>query len=194
VSTSSADADAFSALFDQHHRAIWSFVRRRVINAADADDVSADVFTVAWRRWGVVPAQNERRLWLFGIARNVLRNHHRSSVRQQRLASRLAVVCERDLLVEPVERSNELWLALAQLSEADRDLLIMRAWDQLPVTDIAVLLDCSPNAVSLRLHKARGRLAAELQRHQPHGDERTEKDPARDGDEVREPAAKGDRR
>jgi RNA polymerase sigma-70 factor (ECF subfamily) len=38
----------------------------------------------------------------------------------------------------------------------------MRAWDELPVQEMAVLLGCTPNAVSLRLHKARRRLAAAL--------------------------------
>lgn len=36
-----------------------------------------------------------------------------------------------------VRESNGVWQALATLSEADRDLLIMRAWDELAVTDIA---------------------------------------------------------
>ncbi len=58
--------------------------------------------------------------------------------------------------------SPELWAALARLSADDRDLLLMRAWDGLAVSDIAVLLDCTPNAASIRLTRARDRLAAAM--------------------------------
>lgn len=190
MSTPAPSAEAFSALFDEHHRAIWAFLRRRVGNGIDADDLSAEVFTVVWRRWSRLPPPDERKLWLFGIARNLLRNHRRSLDRRKRLVSRLTVVTERELRVDPVERTDELWIALAALTEADRDLLIMRAWDQLAVTEIAKLLGCTPNAVSMRLHKARSRLKDQLhQKDQGH-----KKDLGHDGDEANEPLAKGERR
>jgi RNA polymerase sigma-70 factor (ECF subfamily) len=72
----------------------------------------------------------------------------------------------------PVEAGSDkgvLWRALARLSSEDRDLLIMRAWDELPVTEMAGLLGCTPNAVSLRLHKARRRLADALDRTESAG-------------------------
>ena len=94
--------------------------------------------------------------------------------------------------VEPIERDDALWHALAELSGDDRDLLLMRAWDQLSVTDIAVLLECTANAVSLRLHKARNRLKAELDKLRPP--EVVRKDPKPNGNEALEPTPKGDAR
>ncbi len=49
--------------------------------------------------------------------------------------------------------------ALDRLDPADRDLIVMQVWDGLAVLEIAALLGCTPNAASIRLHRARGRLA-----------------------------------
>lgn len=181
----------FSSLFDANHSDIWRYVRRRVLTSADADDVAADVFATAWRRAGDLPEPAEQRLWLFGVARNLLLNHRRSLLRQDRLVARLSVVTLRDPVVEIVERDDSLWRALAMLSSDDRDLLLMRAWDQLSVTDIALLLDCSPNAASLRLHKARARLRSALEQIEaPGGHAHPQKDSDPVGDEVSEPTRK----
>ena len=58
----------FEALYAAHYQAIAGYVLRRVA-ADEADDVIAQVFTVAWRRFGEVPAPPGDRLWLFGVAR-----------------------------------------------------------------------------------------------------------------------------
>lgn len=59
-----------------------------------------------------------------------------------------------------------LWSALSALSAEDRDLLMMRAWDELAVGEIATILGCTANAASVRLHKARIRLGEELRRYE----------------------------
>ena len=162
----SSEADLFSELFDANFSDVWNYLRRRVEVSADADDLSAEVFTVAWRRRSELPPTDEQRLWLFGVARNTLHNHQRSTVRRLRLVGRLQEHenGNGDSSVDPIERDDALWHALAALTEDDRDVLLMRAWDQLSVSDMAILLGCTPNAVSLRLHKARERLKNELDR------------------------------
>lgn len=156
------DEATFEALMQNNFGDVWKFVRRRCANAGDADDVTAEVFATAWRRRADLPRDDEQRLWLFGAARLVLANHHRSTRRQNNLRLRLVQTATSSGSDEH-EHDGRLAEALAELPEADRDVLIMRAWDELAVTDIAELLDCTPNAASLRLHKARGRLAKILE-------------------------------
>ncbi len=191
-----SDAEAFSAFFDANFTDVWNYLRRRVAISADADDLAAEVFSVAWRRRHELPPPEEQRLWLFGVARNNLRNHQRSTTRQLRLVGRLQDYSTDHDAVEPIQRDDALWHALAELNADDRDLLLMRAWDQLSVTDIAVLLECTTNAVSLRLHKARHRLKAELDKLTPPGDLdlSSEKDPKPNGNEALESTPKGDAR
>ena len=145
---------------------VWRYARRRCSSDHDADDVVAETFAVAWRRRGDVPADGSR-LWLLGVARRVLANQRRTTRRVDGLRSRVASLTLSGDLADPAEivamRGDErLWHALASLPAGERDLLIMRVWDELPVADVAVLLGCSANAVSLRLRRARRRLAAAL--------------------------------
>lgn len=161
------DVDAFSALFDQHLPAVWRFARRRCESASDADDVAGETFLVAWRRRGNAPPPDEIVLWLFGVARRVLANQRRTNDRQDRLQVRLvgaaAGAAEGAPADHGLDRRTDLAEALADLNSEDRELLLLRGWDGLQVQLIAVLLECSPNAVSIRLHRARGRLAAALE-------------------------------
>lgn len=157
---------AFRAAYREHLPEIWRFVRRRTGGPDDADDATAEVFAVAWRRRSDLPPGDEVRLWLFGVARRVLANQHRSVRRRERLRVRAAAAVSTAPEAAPgpgdADDGSALWTALATLDEADRELLLLRSWDGLAVTDLAVLLGCTPNAASLRLHKARGRLAAAL--------------------------------
>lgn len=157
-------ARAFDELYAENFTDVWSFVRRRVASTADADDVTAEVFTTAWRRFDGLPARQERRLWLFGVARNVVRNHRRSERRRSRLAARVIAIDAPRAGGDPAERpTNRMAVAFDSLAEEDRELLIMRAWDQLAVGDIAIVLQLSPNAVSQRLRRARDRLRDALE-------------------------------
>ncbi|NIZ91555.1 RNA polymerase sigma factor [Kineococcus rubinsiae] len=159
----------FSALYAGTSGDVWRFARRRTASSAEADDVTAETYAVAWRRRADVPPEAPR-LWLFGVARNVLANHRRELSRRRGLQVRVATlhptpdVCDAPT-GEPA--GSAVWPALAALGAEDRDLLLMRAWDGLPVADIAVVLGVRAATVSSRLHRARGRLARELARRDP---------------------------
>ncbi|MCB0993889.1 MAG: sigma-70 family RNA polymerase sigma factor [Acidimicrobiales bacterium] len=158
---SPGNPDQFDRLVAANFDDVWRFVRRRVHDRDDADDVTAEVFAVAWRRLADLPPESERRLWLFGTARHVLANHDRSRRRRERLQVRIASTQSIDH-IELAESDDTLWRGLAALGADDRELLLLRAWEQLTVSDIAALLGCTPNAASQRLATARRRLAAQL--------------------------------
>jgi RNA polymerase sigma factor (sigma-70 family) len=146
----------FRAAYDEHVRAVAAFALRRVPAAADAEDVVAETFLVAWRRFDEAPA--DLRPWLFGVARHVLRHNYRATQRRDALCARLAAA-----LARRGERSAEAgWLveALAELPEADRDVLTLTAWEGLSHAEAGQVLGCSAGAVAVRLHRARARLEA----------------------------------
>jgi len=156
--------EQFRALFAENFDDVWRFARRRVNGAAEAEDVAAEVFAVAWRRRAEIPADAVR-LWLFGVARFVLSNHQRESGRRSRLMLRLARASQEHQ--PPPEVDGVVWQSLAALSAGDRDLLLLRAWDGLRVPEIAELLGLTTANVSSRLHKARNRLQRQLDRRDP---------------------------
>lgn len=195
--SSASDADGrFRTAYDQHLTEIWRFVRRRCDGPDDADDVTADVFAVAWRRRQNLPPEDEVRLWLYGVARGILANQHRSVRRRRRLHLRAvdAAATGPSGAPDPADdpAGSALWAALATLDADDRELLLLRSWDGLAVTELAVLLDRTPNAVSLRLRKARRRLATALD---PATNDETRTDPPRPRtSKRRSPNSEGDAR
>jgi RNA polymerase sigma-70 factor (ECF subfamily) len=127
----------FREAYVEHVRAVAAFAVRRVPTATDADDIVSETFLVAWRRFGEAPA--DLRPWLFGVARHVLRHHYRAAQRRDALSARLA-----DTIADRGTPEHG-WLAeaLRTLSENDRDILILTAWEGLSLAESAQVLGCS---------------------------------------------------
>ncbi|MGH2974929.1 MAG: RNA polymerase sigma factor, partial [Solirubrobacterales bacterium] len=91
VSASLHAPAGFATIFDRHFDAVHAYLQRRV-GPDLADELSAQTFLVAFdKRGGYDPAQPDARPWLFGIATNLVRRHHRDEVRQFRAYARSAV-------------------------------------------------------------------------------------------------------
>ncbi len=138
---------------------IRQYAARRT-DAETAHDVVADSFLAIWRRLDDVPEGGELP-WCYAVARNCLANAERSARRQRGLLARIARLDPPQLVEDPsVDLPDpRLHRALALLSPDDRELLRLWAWEDLRPAEIAVILDTTPNAISIRLHRARRRLA-----------------------------------
>jgi RNA polymerase sigma-70 factor (ECF subfamily) len=162
------DADEqLESLHREHAGAVRAYARRR-IGRDEADDVVADVFVVAWRRIADVPA--EPRTWLLGVARRVLANRHRSAKRQRALYERLAGEAEtRPAVAGPAGSGREgaVLRALASLSPADREVLLLVTWDGLSHAQAAEVLSVRPATLTTRLYRARQRLKRSLEDPKP---------------------------
>ncbi|KGN34810.1 RNA polymerase [Knoellia sinensis KCTC 19936] len=151
--------ERFTALFERTRLPLLAYAVRRVVDPADAADVVAETYLVAWRRLDDVPQGDEARPWLFGVARRVLANHHRGERRRVALADRL-----RDHLVDEVVPALELVeeapvvRAMRRLPDDDQELLRLVAWEELAREEIAVVMGLSRATVRVRLHRARKRL------------------------------------
>jgi RNA polymerase sigma-70 factor (ECF subfamily) len=147
----------FEELYRQHVKAVAAYALRRAPRET-AEDVVAETFLVAWRRLEQVPAQPLP--WLYGVARRTLANYRRSATRRQSLADRLRL----EVRVIPQEPADErLRDALQTLRAGDRELLMLVAWEGLRPSEVARVLECSPVACRIRLHRARRRLADALE-------------------------------
>ena len=164
------DERRFRALFADHRRAVLGFALRRVADPADAADVLAETFLTAWRRLDDVPARDGTRPWLLAVARRVLANQRRGLKRHAGLAERMAGELASHAPVAARVDNEDLGLhdALARLSDSDRELLLLSAWDGLTPAQIASVTGLHRATVRTRLHRARRRLRAELDVEQPH--------------------------
>lgn len=153
--TSETDA-VFAEVFRGTYPDVLAFLRRRT-DADVAEDLAAETFAVAWKRWDQVP--REVRPWLFGVARNLLANDARARARRRRLE--LRVGNERPLTDDEISfaaTSLDLRSAWSRLSDADREALALVAWDGLTGREAAQVLGCTRAAFSVRLTRARRRL------------------------------------
>jgi len=157
----------FDPLFAANYQAIYRYCVRR-LGPNDAEDVTADVFAVAWRRLDQMPVDDRSRAWLFGVAYRVVGNQYRGRLRQSRLSARLHTMWTDDEGTAKAETAGEdverLLTALDRLSASDRELLRLSAWDGLTRSEIAFVLGITENAVDQRLHRARSRLKARFDR------------------------------
>jgi RNA polymerase sigma factor (sigma-70 family) len=148
----------FNALFARHYPAVFGYAARR-LGRDQAGDAAAEVFTVAWRRLGRVPPEPATLPWLYGVARKVVANQRRAARRRLRLQ---AAAPSGPTGTDEPDAAIDLEAALSLLAEADREVLRLAAWEELQPREIAAALGCSANAATVRLHRARRRLAAAL--------------------------------
>lgn len=165
---SSPQVAKFNELFCANRLDILRYLLRRSTNTDDAADALAETFLVAWRRIDAVPDGLEGRLWLFGVARNVLYKHfekkRRAFALNERLAAELRLVFATS---KKDEIGSDLRYALSQMSESDREIVELSAWEDLTPGEIASVLGISANAARVRLHRAKNRLAGILVPSEP---------------------------
>ena len=147
--------ESFRRLFSRHYGAVFAYAARRV-GWDEAADVTAEVLTVAWRKFRSVPAEPGTLPWLYGVARRVVANQLRSQRRRIRLHAEVAAMPRIGWSdADPADLDD----ALASLREDDREVLMLAAWEGLTPSEMGRALGCSANAAAVRLHRARGRLS-----------------------------------
>lgn len=151
----------FDGIFRDHQRAVLAYAMRRTPTLADAEDAAAETFIVAWRKIDSAPT-TDALPWLYAVARRILANQRRGTGRRERLAALLRIEDVPTPLRLGDERDGPAFVALATLSAADQEVLRLVAWEELGNQQIAEVLGISPNAVAIRLHRARARFAAAM--------------------------------
>ncbi len=159
------DAGRFRIAYETHARAILAYAARRCGSLDAAGDILADTMLVAWRRIGDLPSEPDTRLWLYGVARNVLANHHRSQLRRARLGDRLRqqlADSANDISVADPAISTSVRNALAQLSSVEREVMLLTAAEGLTPNQISTVLDMNASTVRTHLQRARRKLRNDL--------------------------------
>ncbi len=137
---------------------LLAYFARRVRPLEDAADCLSETLLVLWRRKAELPTETgARRAWCFGVARGVLANQRRGRVRRRELVDRLRG--ELSLVHPPVPAvAFEVREALARLSDRDRELVTLVAWDGFGVAEAGGVLGLKPGAARARYSRARRRL------------------------------------
>lgn len=157
------DHEAFAYLVDRYQGEVRACVAIRLDQVADADDLAQEVFIIAFRRLPDFDGSHPFGAWLRGIALNLVRNHRR---RHRELP--LGGSAELELILEPgLERlvsgrehrlAERLEDCLQRLGERERDLLMLRYAEDLPLADVCARRGLKHSALTMSLHRSRERL------------------------------------
>ncbi len=153
------EVQAVTRLYERYAGAVHRYALRRS-DPETAEEITAQVFMVAWRRRSALP--EEALPWLYGVARKALADQRRGAARRKRLGERL-----RGEAIEetpgPELLDDRLAAALQRLAPGDREALLLRYWEELEPAQIAQAMGCSRATMGVRLHRARLRLRRELE-------------------------------
>ncbi len=156
IAAGRGSAEAFGELFGRHRDAVWGFFRRRIADRGRAEDLAHDVFVALLNGAARYEPRAPFRAYLFGVAFRLLAAERRRSAR---LLSPIDDEPSAPALVTR-PRDDGFWVrrALARLDQADREILMLREFEQLSYDEIASVLEVPINTVRSRLFRARGAL------------------------------------
>lgn len=152
-------------MVDAHAVDVRRYLYRRLVGAADpastADELTADVLVIAWRRRADIPVDAELP-WLYAVARRVLANYRRRP--QDVLVADLGALDAIDEAdpAEIVTDDAALVYAWRSLSPRDREVLRLVAWEGLTGAQLATALGISEGGAVAALSRARSRFQEAL--------------------------------
>ena len=157
------DREAFGEIVSRYERPLYHVALRTLRDSEDARDATQSAFVKAWINLGQFDRSRRLFSWLYRIALNESLNRLRMRRRQEPLDERLVDTGRSpDEGAEQVEERRQLEQAMTQLSDAHREVLVLRHWLQLSYEEIADAIGVPSKTVKSRLFSARTRLGEVL--------------------------------
>lgn len=143
--------EAFAELFQRYRQLIYSFFRRRLNHAARAEELAQETFVAVLRASARYEPRALFRTYLYSIALNLLATERRKAGWESGGATETAHPATHD------DPDAALWVrrAVEKLDSADREVLLLREYEQLSYEEIAAVLRVPVNTVRSRLFRAR---------------------------------------
>jgi RNA polymerase sigma-70 factor (ECF subfamily) len=162
--------DALEAFFDQFYDRVHGYLQILLRNRDLAEDLTQDAFLRIHRGVDRLDPQRDPTGWVFTVVINTVRDYWRS--REHKSATKRTTLDEpkdqplpdstptADQALEQKDEARIIQRALAELSEQDREIILLRNYEELKVTAVAKMLDLKPEAVRQRHSRAVARLGA----------------------------------
>lgn len=157
----------FNAIVKDYSERLYWHVRRMVGTHEDADDLLQDIFLKIWTALPSFRGEAQLYTWVWRIATNetlnwLRREKVRAALRFQRVDEEL----ERRIMADPffngTAAQRELFKALARLPEKQRQVFVMRWWDELSYEEISAITGTSVGALKASYHIAKEKLQLNL--------------------------------
>jgi RNA polymerase sigma-70 factor (ECF subfamily) len=162
------DREAFAAIVERHQGAVFGYLRARLLQPSDAEDLTQEVFLRCYSARARFDSASLIAPWLIGIARNLLREYARKRKRRREVAwTELCLEVEERAKTEceaPHELISQLSGCLDLLGPAAQEAIKLRYGAKLRLSEIGAKLARSEGAVKLLMFRARQALKYCLER------------------------------
>lgn len=156
------DLQEYASLFERYYKTVEGYLRRRLADASEAEDLAQDVFIKAMNGLSAYQVRNASyKTYLLRIAHNELLNRYRRMASELKHAERMERV-EPNSIVVSLENRDAVERAMESLSETDRFILKSFYIEGHPASEVAKRVNKSENAVKLVLSRSRKRLRGQL--------------------------------
>lgn len=158
------DAEAFGFLYDSYIDRIYRFLFYRVHHKQIAEDLTSIVFTKAFDKFASFDKKANFATWLFRIARNTVIDHYRTSKFVIDIEDIFNITDSTNLSrdYELQEKLSHVKKYLADLSEDQRELVIMRLWDELSYDEISEITGKAPASLRVSFSRIIGKMQKEM--------------------------------
>lgn len=155
ILVSKGNLDMMSILFDRYHVKIFNFLLKMTRDREISQDITQEVFYKAIK-YRTSYKKGKFSSWIYTIARNIFADHYqRQKSKEERLDTIEYKISEKES--NPVENSEinqQLNLALNQLSQSDKELIIMNRYQGIKYQEIAEIKGSSAGAIKTKVHRA----------------------------------------
>src|SRR5215211_1710661 len=145
---------AFDALFRRHYKAVRGLCARIVSDGADGDDLAQETFLRVLRHRATFRGDARFTTWVYRIARNVCLEHMARQARDRKISERWGMEATASAALDQSLDTELLATAMRALTPEQREVLVLCRFHDLPFSEIATILGCTPGAARVRAHRA----------------------------------------
>ncbi|MBE6812052.1 MAG: sigma-70 family RNA polymerase sigma factor [Ruminococcaceae bacterium] len=149
----------FEKYYEKYYPQVYGYVLKKIANEQAAEDLTMDVFCQVWRKFDTFDESKATfQTWLYVIVNNKLKNYYRD--RKEIVEFDDAFMGDEDQTddvleaIQLQELREHLYIALDELNEVQRQIIICRYFNDMNASEIAYDIGLSPGNVRIQLKRA----------------------------------------
>lgn len=159
------DMEEFGKLYDKYVKKIYDFIYYKTQHKETAEDLTSQVFFKALDRiGGFVSGKGTFQAWLYQIARNLVIDHYRAKKNETNIEDVWDLAGKEDLErdLDAIRKLEKVEKYIKDLKSEQRDIIIMRVWQEMSYAEIAAVLEKSEASCKMIFSRAIGKLKKEM--------------------------------
>ena len=154
--------DVMEQIYLEYREKVFRYVRGKVANTADAEDVTSEIFLKVQSSLGSYDEEKATlSTWIYTITHNTVCNYYREQSRRALSLDENALCSDTDDVMTEIENEitkENLAIALETLSEREQDIIVLYYYHEIPLRDIAIKMGITYTNAKFMKHQAIGKL------------------------------------